>query len=248
MNIEIGGRGYYKGVNNHLVAFVSENILEKLNEVAYVPDLSDMVEKEKGILDSLALSPQVDTVDEFEEKKKKGAVILHYNKLEENKKLEPGDVFSYHGQLVYIQNKNTLAIIQSETGVRGLDRVIEAIRLEEMIRKDTSVDLATAANVGADVVPSNYKSSHCLKASELSVSEDFMTSALNIKETITMLQFRIESQEALLYPVTIYLDPASCSILYNPEDALEESSLSGLLLGAMGFIYRQNEAKSPSIQ
>ena len=109
---------YRVGTDRGLYAHEKEGILEDLNLVI---DLEHSVYPEKWVEteDKKAYHKTTQTMDEFFEGRTE-------------KKLEPGDMFVYDGQVLAIDRPNRLIVCISETGALAVQRFVEEILSAEV--------------------------------------------------------------------------------------------------------------------
>lgn len=149
--------------------------------------------------------------------------------------LRPGNCFLFKGQVIAVENENTLVLVVSETGYLALNRIWEETIVPELdfLYNGERIDESDGINselVDKKVLPDNFESKN-LKYAYWRIWKDRSEKEIEEIKKDKLLKCELTSDD-YIYPVTIYLD--EWKMYYNPEeldeDMVEEAGMKALFL------------------
>ena len=158
--------------------------------------------------------------------------------LGEEPELVPGNVFEVDGQVIAINDEESLALVNTDTGGRGLRRVWDEIidpELDLVWSGLPEVEVEDWEETKKEDIPDSYETGN-LEYKKYKIWKDhFVEGRLEANEDLCV---KCEiSGEDFLFPVTVYM--MNWSFKYNPEDFMDENHAKDTVQQIISWFYSE---------
>lgn len=240
MVIDVLDQKYKCGCNRGITSITRPSLLSKVNSIiewdfCKFPEISkedseltEVEKKVKGLIEDL----QTDLTEERKEEIMKElsdltgkdnfgeiSTLLYKERrdfLGELPELKPGDCFLFKGQVIAVNDEDTLVLVVSESGHGALERILtETVEPElKILFNDFNTDSVDIEEYEIDNIPQDYNETYQINYPLFKLFKDKFIAGRNFKDPLC-LKCTIES-DSLLFPVDVYL--LDWKLRYNPLD------------------------------
>lgn len=239
MIIEILDQKYRCGCNRGMFKLEKPGILGKLNAIIewdfckfprIDKDDSELTQEELELKDKLkGLSGAADAIKELLDQSGITDISILDDKftkenrssLGEEPELRPGDCFLFKGQVIAVNDNDSLVLIVSETGALALERIWEEhIEPELKLMFNTYETGEVTHEVSSvDKIPEKFEGNYSVPYYLYKIWKDKFVHGRGYLEKGLCIKATIESDITFL-PVTLYL--LDWSVRYNPDEVEED--------------------------
>jgi len=235
MIIQVLDQKYKCGCEKGMAKLEKPSLLSKLNLIIEW-DLCSFPKKKIG-----KHTEQVDELDENDQPtgNKIEKTVDDFGEdreyLGKSPELKPGDCFLYNGQVIAIDNPNTMILVVSETGFRALERIWEETIVPEIEFLFNQSEVSDDDEIKYEVeeknsLPGNFEHRNLRYAYWKIWKERFWTKIIQDQKD-KVIRCEVSSED-YIYPITVYLD--EWKMYYSPDELepemVEEAGMKTLLL------------------